>query len=199
MFTKMPCNAAEKRAWQEASRGDRKTQQDLLRREFGDLGWQTPRLLNAMSQAPDFYFQALQQIKMARWSSGRIVLAGDSAWCPTPLTGMGASLAINGAYVLAGELSKLEEGEHPRKAFEEYDRVFRPWVEEQQKIYSVFPGCVHPETAFQRRLLVAALWTLGKVVERAVWIVKAFGFEAQEEGTEDFKLPQYPKFEDSQC
>lgn len=164
-----------------------------MRREFHDVGWHTPRLLAAMPHAPDFYFQALQQIRMARWSHNRIVLAGDAAWCPTPLTGMGASLALLGAYVLAGELSKQKQS--TQEALEAYERVFRPWVVAQQQIPVVFPGCVHPETAWQRRLLVAVLWTLEKVATRAQWLFKALGFDAPNEQLEDFKLPQYPNLE----
>ncbi len=66
MFTYMPCNEAQKNAWQQASRGDRKMQEELLRRVFGDAGWQVQRLLNAIDQAPDFYLQAIQQIRMSK-------------------------------------------------------------------------------------------------------------------------------------
>ncbi|KAF3291395.1 hypothetical protein TWF970_000609 [Orbilia oligospora] len=120
MFTRMPLNEAHRQEWFTAARGDRKTQEALLRKEFTDAGWQAQRLLDSIPTAPDFYFQAMQQIKMTKWSTGRIVCLGDTAYAPTPLTGMGTSLAINGAYVLAGELSKLEEGEHPSKAFERF-------------------------------------------------------------------------------
>src|SRR5690348_9856398 len=40
MFTLMPQNPAQKKAWEGASRGDRKTQQELLRYEFAAAGWQ---------------------------------------------------------------------------------------------------------------------------------------------------------------
>lgn len=193
MFTRMPCNVAQKEAWQAAARASRTSQQELLRTEFGDLGWVAPRLLDAMAEAPDFYFQAIQQIRMARWSKNRIVVLGDAAYCPTPLTGMGASLAINGAYVLAGELSKLGEGEHPARALEAYDSAFRPWVEDQQKILSIFPGCAHPETRFQQWLFESTVWMVSKLVKFS-WILKPWGFD-QNIDVEDFKLPQYPKLE----
>jgi 2-polyprenyl-6-methoxyphenol hydroxylase-like FAD-dependent oxidoreductase len=193
MFTRMPLNDAQKRAWQEASRGGRETQNELLRREFADAGWQTERLLDTMDQAPDFYFQAIQQIKMSQWSRSRVVCIGDAAYAPTPLTGMGASLAINGAYVLAGELSKLGDGEHPRKALQTYESLFRPFVEEIQSIPSFVPGIAHPETAWKRWLLqtVVSICYRGETV--ISWLTSKFAHNQSTE--EDFPLPQYPSFD----
>ncbi len=54
-------------------------------------------------EAPDLYFDSLSQVRMNSWSKGRVVLLGDSAACPTPMAGMGTSIAVVGAYVLAGE------------------------------------------------------------------------------------------------
>lgn len=197
MVTRMPCKAAQKRAWQEASRGSRKMQQELVRREFADLGWHVPRILDAMGSADDFYFQAIQQIKMSKWWNNRIVLVGDAAYCPTPLTGMGASLAINGAYVLAGELSKLGEGEHPAKALEAYDANFRGWVEQSQYIPSIFPGAAHPATPFKRWILESAMWAISKLVGMP-WVANRMGADQSQE-IDDFKLPLYPKLEARLC
>ena len=38
MFTRMPCNDAQEKAWLEASKSDRQTQEELLRKEFADAG-----------------------------------------------------------------------------------------------------------------------------------------------------------------
>ena len=189
MLTLMPCTAAQKHAWQEASKSDRQTQQDLLRKKFADAGWQAHRLLDAMDQAPDFYFQAVQQIKMAKWSSSRVICLGDTAYAPTPLTGMGTSLAVIGAYVLAGELSKLDEGEHPARALEAYEDVVRPFVEEAQYIPFFIPGLAHPETAWKRWLLRMLLSVL-VFITSFTWLVERFG---KNDDAEDFKLPQYPQ------
>jgi len=191
MFTRMPCNDAQKKAWQEASKSDRQMQEELLRKEFADAGWQAQRLLDAMVQAPDFYFQAIQQIKMSKWSNSRVVSLGDAAYAPTPLTGMGSSLAIIGAYVLAGELSKLDDGEHPSKALEAYESTFRPFVEEAQKIPSFVPAIAHPERAWKRWLFQTFAWALSKVVVFP-WLVNRF----DQRDSEEFPLPQYPSFDE---
>ena len=189
MFTFMPCSDAQKRAWLAASRNDRQTQEDLLRREFADAGWQAQRLLDAMSQAPDFYFQPMQQIKMTKWSKSRVVCLGDTAYAPTPLTGMGTSLAITGAYILAAEISKLDNGEHPSKALEAYESTFRPFVEQVQKIPFYIPAVAHPETAWKRWLLQAFLSAFSKVA--------AIPWMAHRTNNDDgFPLPQYPSFDE---
>ena len=81
---------------------------------FAGAGWQVPRLVEAMQRADDLFFDTVSQIRMPRWSSGRVVLVGDAAHAPSFLSGQGSSLALVGAYVLAGELSKHAE---PAEAF----------------------------------------------------------------------------------
>ena len=191
MFTRMPCNDAQEKAWREASKSDRQTQEELMRKEFTGAGWQAQRLLDAMDQAPDFYFHVIQQIKMSKWSKSRVVCLGDAAHAPSPLTGMGTSLAIIGAYILAGELSELNDCEHPSKAFEVYENKFRPFVEETQKIPSVVPAIAHPETAWKRWLFHACVWTVSKVVA-IPWVANRLSDYANED---NFPLPQYRSFD----
>jgi 2-polyprenyl-6-methoxyphenol hydroxylase-like FAD-dependent oxidoreductase len=90
-----------------------------------------PDLLRAAGSADDFYLDALVQVHMGNWTLGRIALVGDAAYCPSPLTGLGTSLALVGAYVLAGELAA-----HPdhQSAFAGYERIVRPYVDTGQKL-----------------------------------------------------------------
>lgn len=191
MFTRVPRDEVSKKAWQDVSRSDKQTQGKLLRKEFEDAGWEAQRILDAMDRAPDFYFHDIQQIRMSKWSTSRVICLGDAAYAPTPLTGMGTSLAIIGAYILAGELSTLNSTEHPSKAFIAYEDKFRPFVEETQKIPSFVPGIAHPETTWQRWLLHA----FGKGVSKIVaipWIVNRFPSVTNEDG---FPLPKYACFD----
>lgn len=187
MFSMMPCNEAQRQEWKIAGRSDRKTQQELVRREFQDAGWQAQRLLDAMDSAPDFYFQTIQQIKMKTWSASRVVCLGDAAYAPSPLTGMGTSLAINGAYILAGELSQLEKGQHPQKALQAYEDKYRKFVEETQEIPSFVPAIAHPQTAFKRRIFAIVISLLAKALSTQ-WIASRIAPDAEQE---DFPLPQY--------
>jgi 2-polyprenyl-6-methoxyphenol hydroxylase-like FAD-dependent oxidoreductase len=195
MINCMPCNDAQKKAWLEALKSGRPAQQDLLWREFADAGWEAHRVLDSMDKAPDLYFHAVQQIKMSKWSNSRIICIGDAAYAPTPLTGMGTSLAITGAYVLAGELSKLKASEYPVTALEVYESEFRPFVEESQRILPFVPAIAHPETAWKRWLLQTFIWTLSKIIAIAVTIPWS-ARKLDRSNYEDFPLPQYQSFQD---
>jgi 2-polyprenyl-6-methoxyphenol hydroxylase-like FAD-dependent oxidoreductase len=71
-------------------------------------------------------------VHLERWSRGRTVLLGDAAFCGSPLSGLGSSLAIVGAYVLAGELAAAK-GDH-RTAFARYEGELRGYVGQCQKL-----------------------------------------------------------------
>ena len=83
---------------------DRDAQVTVLRRTYADVGWQAPRVLAALDDAA-MYFDAVAQIRLPRWSTGRTVLLGDAAWATGPF-GTGTTLALVGAYILAGELGQ---------------------------------------------------------------------------------------------
>ncbi len=161
----MPCSAGQWNDWVLASRSDVETQKELVRKEFAGVGWETQRLLNTLDSAPDFYMQHIQQVKMFHWSKGRVVCLGDAAYAPTPITGMGTPLAIVGAYILAGEISKLEGGAHPSIAFEGFEKILRPHVEKVQALPSFIPGLVHPRTAWR-------IWILQSVISFAAWLAR---------------------------
>ena len=110
---------------------DVERQKQLLAEVFASEAWEVPRLLEKMQTAPDLYFDAVSQIRMETWSHGRAVLLGDAGYCPALLSGQGSTLAMMGAYILAGEL-KVALGDHQR-AFHQYEQAFRPVVTEEQK------------------------------------------------------------------
>lgn len=101
-----------------------------LDRVFGDLGWIVPDLLNAARAAPHPYAGAVTQVVLPAWSHGRVVLLGDAAHCVSLLAGQGASLAMAGAYHLAGSLTLAEP--NVAAALTRYEQTLRPLVEERQ-------------------------------------------------------------------
>ncbi|MGW5361270.1 FAD-dependent monooxygenase [Actinopolymorpha pittospori] len=113
-------------------RRDPEQQKKLVAQTYAGVGWETPRLLSAMWDATDFYFDSISQVRMDSWTRGRVALLGDAAWCPSPLSGMGTGLAVVGAYVLAGELAAAA-GDH-RTAFTRYRNVMRDYVLGCQKV-----------------------------------------------------------------
>src|SRR6266516_3854676 len=106
-------------------------QKQLLAEVFASEGWEVPRLLEKMQTAADLYFDAVSQIRMERWSHGRAVLLGDAGYCPALLSGQGSTLAMMGAYILAGELN-VALGDQ-KLAFQQYEQAFRPVVTQEQK------------------------------------------------------------------
>ena len=129
-------------------------QKALIIHTFADAGWEAPRVLAALGEAEDVYVDAVSQVMAPRWSHGRAALVGDAAYCPSPVSGMGANLALVGAYVLAGELSR--HANH-RDAFMAYEKLMRPYVELAQKLPPGVPWIAHPQTRWGLRLLHTVL------------------------------------------
>jgi 2-polyprenyl-6-methoxyphenol hydroxylase-like FAD-dependent oxidoreductase len=101
-------------------------QKKILTDAFAGEEWETSRLLDAVGAAPDFYFDSVSQIRLERWSEGRTVLVGDAAYGPSPASGQGTSMALVGAYALAGQLAAAD-GEHT-PAFAAYAEEIAEYV-----------------------------------------------------------------------
>ncbi|KAF2211541.1 hypothetical protein CERZMDRAFT_43304 [Cercospora zeae-maydis SCOH1-5] len=112
------------------SQEDQKALLDNMFRGFnGPLG---KRAVEGMHRADDFYFTRIVQIKLDSWHRGRAALVGDAAYSPSPLTGQGTTLAIIGAYVLAGEMAKSPDD--LQQAFASYHAILKAFVSESQQI-----------------------------------------------------------------
>jgi len=68
--------------------------QILLDAFAGHTEWKIRDLLDAASHDSELYFDSVSQIHMSSWHSGRVVLVGDAAYCASPLSGRGTSLAM---------------------------------------------------------------------------------------------------------
>lgn len=111
-------------------------QKELVATRLSGVGWEVPRLLSEMAGAPNFYFDAMQQIVMNSWTTGRIALLGDAACCASPLSGQGTSLALVGACVLATELTHHDVP----TAFAAYEHRMRPFVLANQALATENPA-----------------------------------------------------------
>lgn len=125
-----------------------------LARRMADDGWVRPQLLEYMRSAPDFYFDEMSQIKMDRWARGRVALVGDAGYCCSPLSGQGTSVALLGAYILAGELKAATRGETLDHAagFANYHREFSDYVKRNQWLVvdNIPGGAPIPQEVFDR-------------------------------------------------
>ncbi|MBP2328478.1 2-polyprenyl-6-methoxyphenol hydroxylase-like FAD-dependent oxidoreductase [Kibdelosporangium banguiense] len=85
--------------------GDLDGQKRLMAERMAAGGWVIPQLVDHMMDADDFHFYRLSQVRMDSWSQGRVVLVGDAGYAVSLGTGQATSVAMLGAYVLAGELA----------------------------------------------------------------------------------------------
>jgi 2-polyprenyl-6-methoxyphenol hydroxylase-like FAD-dependent oxidoreductase len=129
---------------------DTEAQLAELERRMADDGWVRPQLLQYMRAAPDFYFDEMSQIKMDRWSKGRVALVGDAGYCCSPLSGQGTSVALLGAYILAGELAAV--GDDYEKGFNSYQAEFQDYVKRNQWLVvdNIPGGAPIPQEVFDR-------------------------------------------------
>ncbi|RMI31473.1 FAD-dependent oxidoreductase [Nocardia stercoris] len=107
-------------------------QKRLLRARMAGCGWLTSDILAHLHDTPDFYLDQVAQVVMDRWSSGRVGLLGDAAFCSSPMSGQGTGLALVGAYLLAGELAAADW--NPEAGFDRYEARMRSYVEANQEI-----------------------------------------------------------------
>ncbi|MEV0276978.1 FAD-dependent monooxygenase [Streptomyces sp. NPDC050610] len=127
---------------------DTEAQKALVAERMSHLGGDAPRLLKAMWDAPNFYFDAMAQTRMDHWTKGRAALVGDAGYCPSPLSGQGSSLALVGAYALADELGRAD-GDHAA-AFARYEERLRPYVELNQALATENPDGPPAEESAER-------------------------------------------------
>ncbi|GAA2349916.1 FAD-dependent monooxygenase [Saccharopolyspora halophila] len=123
---------------------DPQAQRDLMADAFAGEGWEIPAMVAAMREADDLFFDTVSQIHLPSWSSGRVALVGDAAYAPSFLTGQGSSLALVGAYLLAGALAT--HADH-RAAFAAYERDAREFVELNQSLVGEGDAALFPTTA----------------------------------------------------
>ncbi|MGW0962645.1 FAD-dependent monooxygenase [Streptomyces gelaticus] len=118
-------------------------QRDLVAAVFADAGWEVPGMVAAMRDADDLFFDVVSQIRMPRWSSGRVALVGDAAYSPSFLTGQGSSLALVGAYMLAGSLADRDHA----AGFAAYEHSTREFVTLNQDQVGEGDATLFPTTA----------------------------------------------------
>ncbi len=110
-------------------------QKQLVREAFAGAGWaELPRVMAELERTPAFYFDAITQLRMDSWSRGRVSLVGDAGYSPGPAVGGSTSLAVVGAYVLAGELAAAG-GDHVR-AFAATERAMIDYVR-RSRVFAV--------------------------------------------------------------
>ena len=88
-------------------------------------------VLDSLEEAPDHVFDSVHQVRMPRWSTGRVVLVGDAAWCLNLYSGMGATSSLRGGAALGAALQR-----HPEDldaALNAWEAGLRPYITGQQR------------------------------------------------------------------
>jgi 2-polyprenyl-6-methoxyphenol hydroxylase-like FAD-dependent oxidoreductase len=103
----------------------------LFAQRYAGMGWEVPHLLTGLAETPEVYFDSIAQVHLDAYARGRVCLTGDAAWCASPRSGMGTTLAMVGAYLLAHELHTA--GTDYAAAFNRCQRLMEPYVARCQK------------------------------------------------------------------
>ncbi|KAK0551661.1 hypothetical protein OC846_002881 [Tilletia horrida] len=151
---------------------DMTSQKRLWTGWYDRAGWNTPQLLKGLEETDDFYMTDIAQVRSSKWHKGRVVMVGDTAYCPSGLTGMGTSAAITGAFVLAQELARRPswtELSDVTSAFEDYDRKCRPYIENAQSVSKTLVSLLYPESVFGVRVLRYVVGAVSFIVNSAVF------------------------------
>ena len=122
-------------------------QKQLLKRRFERSGREAGPILERLDAATELYFDRVSQIDMSAgggWTSGRVALVGDAAFCDSLLGGQGSALAMTAAYVLAGELRRA--GGDYQAAFARYQQLLRPFLLTKQRAARRFAGSFAPKS-----------------------------------------------------
>ena len=153
---------------------DKDQQKKLLHEAYSGEGWEVPRLLAELDKADDLYFDSISQVIMNGWSRGRVTLVGDAGYSPGPAVGGGTSIAMVGAYVLAGELSRA--GGDPAAALPEYERKMREFVRRSRKLGRATMRTLIPATPMQIQLMVQTMRVVPRLpafVQRRLWALQS--------------------------
>ncbi|GAA3691397.1 FAD-dependent monooxygenase [Nonomuraea antimicrobica] len=154
-------------------------QKDLLRAHFGGMGRAVPTLLAELERATAFYFDSITQLHLDTWSRGRVALVGDAGHCPGPAVGGSTSLAVVGAYILAGELA-AHGGDHTR-AFPAYEAEIGDYVRRSRKFAVNAARRVVPGSRFD-------LWAMGQGVRLINRLPAALTRAASKIGSKGMRL-----------
>ncbi|MGH7292016.1 MAG: FAD-dependent monooxygenase, partial [Myxococcota bacterium] len=145
---------------------NRKAQARALQEVYGDVGNAAPRVLACLADDPSsLYVDRIAQVRLPSWSKGRVAVVGDAAYCATPISGMGTSLALIGAYLLAGELA--DASDHTA-AYAAYEKRMRPFVDQAQKLRPGVPRIINPTSLLGVRILRTVVRLAGTAPVRAL-------------------------------
>lgn len=127
---------------------------DAIRQQLGNLTWYVPEILDQLQDDNYIFWDNITQIQMPHWVDNRVGLIGDAAYCPTLISGQGASMAMAGAYFLA---HALQHNETHQQAFQMMDTRLRPHIDKIQASARKFAPTFIPKSNFRIAIINWAL------------------------------------------
>ncbi len=88
---------------------DPETRKERLIEYFKEFGQPVRDMISGISSGKDMLYSEASYVSLPEWYKDRVVLIGDAKHAISPLTGMGASLAMEDACVLAQELARQSD------------------------------------------------------------------------------------------
>ena len=133
----------------------------FIAQHFEGAGWRTDEIIKGMMETADFYASEVVQVKPPSLFKGRFVLVGDAGYAPG-FTGGGTTLALAGAYLLAGEVGSRHQGDLAA-GLGGYEELMRPIINDLQKTPPLVPTVFAPQTAWgiwlRNNILAFIAWT----------------------------------------
>ncbi|KAF7561118.1 hypothetical protein G7046_g3024 [Stylonectria norvegica] len=165
---------------------------DFVAKYYEGVGWKSDGAMKGMMEANDFYASEVFQVKAPSLYKGRFVMVGDAGYAAGP-TGGGTSLAIGGAYVLAGEIGKHKgDVEAGLKAYEE---TMRPIITDLQKIPPFIPTVMGPQTAtgiwLRNHIFAFVCWSRILQLSRILSRIFPSALSGAFASSERYALPDY--------
>jgi 2-polyprenyl-6-methoxyphenol hydroxylase-like FAD-dependent oxidoreductase len=158
---------------------------EFVAQHYKGVGWKTDEILKGMMDSTDFYASEVVQVKVQNLYKGRFVLVGDAGYAPG-FAGNGTTLALTGAYVLAGEVGKHKG--NLAAGLRGYEERMTPIIHDLQKIPPLVTTILAPQTAWgislRNNVFAFVVWT------RFVNFAQRF-FGGAFASTDKYKLPDY--------
>ncbi|HVI57134.1 MAG TPA: NAD(P)/FAD-dependent oxidoreductase [Luteibacter sp.] len=87
---------------------------------FGDFPERARKALSwALAHPEALYHSPIEEVRLARWSEGRVILIGDAAHATAPVWAEGAALAMEDALALAGMVAGADDTATIGRRFEQ--------------------------------------------------------------------------------
>lgn len=118
-------------------------------------------VIDDFAAADTYLFDSVEQPRLTSWHRGRVVLVGDSAWCPTLYSGMGSATGMVGGELLG---TVFEQRADLEDALTEWEHRLRPYTDCYQKVGAQAAGLFTPSSrlgiGMRRKMIAARQWPL---------------------------------------